>query len=251
MEREINILRKALRKIIYFLLGIDTAKVQADYRLLEEVRPAHKVRRHHFPRTHSSSPYIMSEVAPLTVHYIHSYGNKTIKNAIWRMKFNGDNDCLQLFSQQLGSQIFSYINKTNTGKILIMPTPTTEKRLRARGSWITQGLSKNTCAHLNSLKDIALENNPTGSRKSTSVHFITDTVSICRHESPRQSHHPTRTARINAMHTIFYTKKPENIKDAHIICIDDVCTTGATLADIRRVCVEAGCASFTAWVIAD
>jgi|GEM_PF-1683203 len=256
MEREISAPRKlttllvyivkivsvakmtSLTKIVYFALGIDTKKTEREYGDLDKVVSAHFVRRHDFPRILACElNLIPRQTPPLTVHYIHSYRNTAIKNAIWRMKFNNNKSMMDFFSRQLGEHIFG--SATEKRPFIIIPVPTTRKRERERGSWTTYHLAKKIHRHL---------------QIKTKSTYSLETALLYRKESPRQSHHANREERIDAMQNIFYIQKTRRsllLKGAHILCIDDVCATGATLADIRRVCNEAGCASFTAWVIAD
>jgi competence protein ComFC len=232
MEREIKMMHRELKvnyktfyslcnwliTCIYFTLGIQKNIIDTEFENVQKKMPAHEVRRHHLPHTHD-----------ITVNYIHSYKSQVIKKAIWRMKYNNDKRYIELFGNQLSEHINKQINKDDL--TFIIPVPSTPQRLRIRGMWTTRDLAQIASRNI---------------KKS-----ILNTASLSRKDSPKQSHHTRAHKRISAIQNIYFTHKPEMLVGKNIICIDDVSTTGATLADIRRVCKDAGCASFTCWVIAD
>jgi ComF family protein len=65
-----------------------------------------------------------------------------------------------------------------------------------------------------------------------------------------QTKAPGRTERLHAMSGAFSVTDRKSIKDRHIILVDDVCTTGATLNACAQALLKGGARSITALVIA-
>ncbi|KKS13197.1 MAG: hypothetical protein UU70_C0021G0008, partial [Candidatus Yanofskybacteria bacterium GW2011_GWA1_41_6] len=59
-----------------------------------------------------------------------------------------------------------------------------------------------------------------------------------------------RPKRLLNVQGLYKCKKPEVFKDRHVILVDDVCTTGATLNECARVLKDAGAVSVIALAIA-
>jgi competence protein ComFC len=76
-----------------------------------------------------------------------------------------------------------------------------------------------------------------------------DTHLITRTRSPmRQVASKTRQARLKNQHNSF--KASSQVKDKHVLLVDDVTTTGATLHEARDVLLKAGARSVKAFTIA-
>lgn len=68
--------------------------------------------------------------------------------------------------------------------------------------------------------------------------------------TPMQTTMPSQVQRMENMKDAFLLVNPKHVRDKHVVLIDDVMTTGATLQSAARVLVEAKPASVCALVIA-
>ena len=96
---------------------------------------------------------------------------------------------------------------------LIIPVPLSKKKRRARGynqcDYIAEGLSQVT--------GIAI-----------------DTTSVIRHIANETQTHKQREARWKNVEDVFSVASAKNLKGKHILLIDDVLTTGATLSSCGK-----------------
>lgn len=116
---------------------------------------------------------------------------------------------------------------TGTGDVLIVPVPTTTDRIRYRGYDQARLLARAISA------------------RSGNVYLN----SLGRHGRKHQVG-SSRQVRLRQLKTAFYVPKPLLIKGRHILLIDDVCTTGATLEAAAKVLHEAGATRVSALVYA-
>lgn len=112
---------------------------------------------------------------------------------------------------------------------LLIPVPLHPKRLRERG----YNQSELLCVELNKLLGIAVE---------TKVLY-------------RQSNTPhqtglSRTARQENLKNAFSVNHSEQIQNRHVLLVDDVLTTGATILQCAKVLHQAGAKTITAMTIA-
>lgn len=216
-----------IRKIIYFILGIDTRKKDACFASMRAIRAV----------IHSQEVSIAVANGALSCisHYKHLYAyeykNRAVREAIHRMKFNNDSDVCDYFADVLAQMIATHLSPDIS--YTIIPVPSTRARIKERGAWTTKQMTDHIVSRL--------------CRTHTIVHAP---HILTRKETVHQARLPSRAQRREAMHHVFCTHRAHLLKDTHIICIDDVYTTGATIKDIARVCAEGGCASFVAWTIA-
>lgn len=102
----------------------------------------------------------------------------------------------------------------------IVPLPLSKKKLKKRGynqcDYIAQGIAK-----------------------VTGIEIIDDCV--VRNKANETQTHKSRDERWKNVEGIFSIINNEKIKNKHILLIDDVLTTGATLANCAKVLIECGC----------
>lgn len=148
------------------------------------------------------------------------------KKTILDFKFYGkvQNACLLAkWMYAAGSDIFK------AQADIIIPVPLSYRRLLRRGynqsAILAQQLSKQTGikADVTSFKKV-------------------------KHTKPQSS--LSENARLKNVHNAFKVVKNNNIKDKHVILIDDVMTTGATLNECAKVLLKAGALSVDALTVA-
>ena len=178
----------------------------------------------HLPRTwaHTSSPNKLEQLfwyhLPIErAAAFFSYDTAETRELIHRMKYHDTPD--------IGSELGRHFAKelTNTGFFdgidLIIPVPLSRKRLSRRGynqsEYIAKGISQ-----------------VTGIRVDTSV--IKRTV-----DNPSQTQKEFAD-RLENVRNIFSLCKSEAVKGKHVLIIDDVITSGATVTSCGKELVKAG-----------
>jgi len=68
---------------------------------------------------------------------------------------------------------------------------------------------------------------------------------IRKRPTNRQSELPTMAERRDNVHDVFAVRTPELLKRQHLILVDDILSTGATILSLRQTVLEAGAASVT------
>jgi len=151
------------------------------------------------------------------------YNDELAKKAIWLLKYRG--------FKQIAEPLAELIRQRTLGKIKIknpvfIPIPLSSKRLKERGFNQSELIAKY-------LSDTTITNVLYKTQDTASQVSIKD-----------------REKRLNNIKNSFEIKNPELIKDKNIILIDDVSTTGATIAEAKRVLREAGAKNIVALVVA-
>ena len=145
-----------------------------------------------------------------TAYFFYAHGNAYTR-LITRSKYSDSPETgryiSRLVAQELaGSGFFSGID-------LLLPVPLSAWRKWSRGynqsEWIARGVADVTKLPI-------------------------DTKSFIRHRHNETQTHMTREERWKNVQHIFSVRRPERLKGRHILLIDDVVTTGATLMS----CVE-------------
>lgn len=216
-----------IKNFFYFILGINTTHRDACVREMCAVIPFMHTQQVGIDTVNSAS----SCIHHYKHFYVYEYKNRAVREAIHRMKFNNDTDVCHFFSDTLAQMIALHLSPDISYTIISVPS--TRARIKERGAWTTKQMTDRILSRLRRTHTIV-----------HAPHILT------RKESIHQARLPSRAQRRTAMHHVFFTKRAHLLKDTHIICIDDVYTTGATIKDIARVCAESGCTSFVAWTIA-
>jgi len=146
------------------------------------------------------------------------YKDPLIKQMIWSLKYKGDKHVARLFASILNDYLVEEVSDEivfNSGiKTILVPVPLSKKRARERGfnqvSLITNELQK--------LGEFYVNNNLLIKRKDTAPQ-----TSLLKRED-----------RVRNIKGAFEVNNTENIKNAHIILIDDVLTTGSTLIEAKK-----------------
>jgi len=139
------------------------------------------------------------------------------KDLIWKLKSSGAQEAAKI----MASRMSKLLPPSQRG--LIVPVPTASSRVRRRGydqsHLIAKALSRQTrLPYLNCLK------------RQGQAHQVG----------------ASREQRKSQLNNAFRIKSPQLIKNAHIILVDDVVTTGATLESAARLLKQAGAAQIAA-----
>lgn len=167
---------------------------------------------------------------------IFDYRNPIVKRAIWQLKYNNMRGLAEPLGEKLYEEIIGALGdeldiSQNTNYLLV-PVPLHKKRLRERGynqsELLTRAILKYDLNHL----------------------FQLTTESLVRvRETKPQAKSDKRAERLENLRGAFEARS-EIVTKKHIILIDDVVTTGATLSHARIALLHAGARSVRAYTIA-
>jgi len=146
----------------------------------------------------------------------------TAKALIWKLKLNGTQAAAKVMAQRLAPLI-----ETNGPIAMLVPVPTATNRQRQRGydqaKLLVHELARQTRLPYRDC--------------------------LARHGQTHQHGLPRRD-RLRQLAAAFRVTRPSAVKGAHIILVDDVVTTGATLEAAAQVLKNAGAADIDAVVFA-
>lgn len=157
-----------------------------------------------------------------------AYHDAYVKKTIWLLKYRG----VKLLAKPMAELITRRIFKNNVRykNYIIIPIPLSKKRLRERGFNQSELIAKHIAAKM-------------------SIMIKTDVLYKKIHTESQVSI-KDRAKRLNNIKGSFAVKNREAVKNKNIILIDDVCTTGATISEARKVLREAGAKKIIGAVVA-
>lgn len=150
-------------------------------------------------------PAALSKVSVATSYQSHA------KTLIWQLKLNGAQAAARIMAKYMVSMV------DEVGNAWLVPVPTATSRARQRG--------------YDQAKLLAREIS-----RQTNLPYL---ECLARHGQTSQ-HGTSRHDRLNQLDNAFRIKRPHLIKNTHIILVDDVITTGATLEIAARTLRKAG-----------
>ncbi len=143
--------------------------------------------------------------------------NSKVQNLIHSLKYKGKTDVGLLLGKLLAQKLKE--SELYYDVDLIIPVPLHLKKLRLRG--------------YNQSEYIA-----TGLAQELEIPF--STVNLVRNKATESQTKKSRYTRFENMLQVFEIKKAEELKDKHILLIDDVITTGATLEACGNTLLNVG-----------
>ncbi len=157
---------------------------------------------------------------PLT-HSIFPYKDKFIKELVWQIKYKRNQHAIKCAGYALYSEIIKYINENKIEKVVLIPIPISKARRNERGY--------NQCELI--IDEII--------KYDTDNILKKDYTSLIRSKDIDKQTHKNRNERLENSKDIFELKN--NLpNDYQIIIIDDVTTTGSTLANVRNAINKSG-----------
>jgi len=161
------------------------------------------------------------------IEAIFEYRSAPVRRAIWKLKYSGVRALATLFGAILYERIFALIaEEAEFGKRelhLLIPIPLSRKRLKERGfnhaALIAESLA-------------TLDRESTLSYEPAVLQKIRDTKN--------QMTIRDKAARLANIRGSFGVHTPERVRGKSVILVDDVTTTGATLAEARAALLAAG-----------
>jgi ComF family protein len=156
------------------------------------------------------------------------YHHPLIKKAIWRLKFHGDRAMGTYFGVALYREFFRDLlavpDHART-RIILVPIPLSKKRRFRKPFNHAEVIARAI------LRYAEADNLPV-SIESRILHKV--------RETPRQVETVGKESREKNVEDAFFAESSPQLKDATIVLIDDVVTTGATMREAKRALREAG-----------
>ena len=151
------------------------------------------------------------------------YNNPLVKKAVWALKYKHRRSIGKYFGTALYREFFkqlSYGAKKTGESIVLIPVPASRKARRMRG-YNHAGVIAATIAELGQDEGLSIT--------------LRDDILYKRKEASQQAHTRGKDERRKNVESIFAVRHGEEIYEKTVILIDDVITTGATMAEAKRV----------------
>lgn len=159
-----------------------------------------------------------------------SYQSSLVQNLIQKLKYE---PLVKDLSKVLSSLIIEHFqlidNKPNFSSFILMPVPLERKRLKRRGFNQAEEIAK----HLSEFLGLEVLNN----------------ILIKIKDTPPQAE-LLKSQRKENIKGAFLLKNKEAIKDKKILLVDDVYTTGSTMAECAKILKESGAQKVIGIVVA-
>lgn len=182
-------------------------------------------------------PSAETESLPRGITALFAYRNNITRKAIRALKYRGARSVAKTFAVPLYEELLAELGEDGVTKktepIMLMPVPLSAKKLRERGFNQSERLVQEMAR---------LGGGVVAEPRMDVVRKIKDT--------PSQTSFRNKKARLNNVRGCFAVVKPKEVRGRHIIIIDDVCTTGATIHEIRKVLKAAGAKKISAITVA-
>jgi len=155
------------------------------------------------------------------------YHDPTVRALVWEIKYRANKKALALAGAILAEELLG-IAEEELGRLLVVPVPMHKERRRARGYNQTELLSEAALSALQSLGNVG----------SSAFEYSPQALVRTHNTEPQQT--LARAKRLSNVKNSMRATAPEKIKGRVCIVIDDVSTTGATLAEAARALKAAG-----------
>lgn len=151
------------------------------------------------------------------------YSDDTVKKAIWFLKYKNGKQLAAPLAELIKRRVWPKLKIKNP---LIVPIPLSKKKKRKRGYNQAELIAAKIDGEL--------------------------ATNILRKKIHTQSQVELKDREKRQLNVIgsFEISNPEKIKGRNVVLIDDVCTTGATIAEARKILKKAGAKKIMAAVVA-
>src|ERR1035437_8179055 len=187
---------------------------------------------------------------------LYNYHHPSIKKSLWLLKYKGKKRLAKIFAEVIYDKILEELSELSvmenfTNSILI-PIPLSPKRYRERGynqaELICEEIIKISKTRYLTPPLAPLSSNLERGRDE--VFTLETNILIKPKKTEHQARIKDRRTRLKNIIGSFAVKNPEKIKNRNVILLDDITTTGATLAEAKKVLKQAGARKIIAFTIA-
>ena len=179
------------------------------------------------PDTHEALiPDGAGKTCGIRITTILDYRNKAVEDCVRALKYDGSSRSAELLSETLADYLHEEISQAKSFSprpVLLVPIPLFKTRERERG--------------FNQI-EIVLKKLPREFLDGTLSAFAPRV--LVRSRATQQQTKLARAERLNNVKGAFSAPDAEAVRGTHIFLIDDVTTTGATLAEAAKPLVKAG-----------
>ncbi|OHA80539.1 MAG: hypothetical protein A3D51_00465 [Candidatus Yonathbacteria bacterium RIFCSPHIGHO2_02_FULL_44_14] len=167
---------------------------------------------------------------------IFDYRNPTIREVIWKFKYKNAQVLAKYFGEKLYEEILGELgddlNVLGNEAFLLVPVPLHKKRLRERGYNQSELLAREIIKY-----------------DTAKIFQLASEVLTRTRATKPQAKSEKRAARFETLRGAFVTNSAL-VRGKHIILIDDVTTTGATLSEAHKTLLRAGALTVRAYAVA-
>jgi competence protein ComFC len=148
------------------------------------------------------------------------YKHEKVRTLIWEIKYKGNRELMKYIAEILAKEIYIKIKED---PYILIPIPVSKKRRRERGYNQTERIAETILPYL-------------------SVTYFPHALLKISHTESQSRTHATKHERAKnlAFSMCIHKKYTAQLKNASVILLDDVTTSGATFAEARRVLENAG-----------
>jgi ComF family protein len=167
---------------------------------------------------------------PKYIHPLFMYSMPQVRKTIWLLKYKNKRSVAGVFAPRLYDICLDIatelVTLSGASAVLLVPVPLHASRQRSRGYNQAELLAR-----------AIINQNPTGP-----LLLRTDVLVRTQASAPHARSH-SKSERTNNIKGVFTVVRPEIVSGSHIIIIDDVVTTGSTLAEVRKTLLACGARS--------
>lgn len=171
------------------------------------------------------------------VRPLFDYSDERVRALVHEIKFRGNGFLADMAAELIAEEVVEELSRVELfekgAHPLIVPIPASRERRLERGFNQTELLARKVWEK--GLSEILV--------------YAPNAVAKHRHTAPQTSL-PSREERLRNLDGAFSVTNPALVRDRHVVVIDDVVTTGATVTEVRRVLLENGARSVIAFSIA-
>jgi predicted amidophosphoribosyltransferase len=187
---------------------------------------------------------------------LYDYRHPCVKKSLWLLKYKGKRRLANIFAEVIYDKIMEELSELsileNFNNAILIPIPLAPKRYRERGFNQAELICKELI-HLSKTRHLTPSPSPRLG-EGNPILTLENNILIKPKDTEHQARIKDRRVRLKNLSGSFTIKNTEEnvrkIKNRNIILIDDITTTGATLAEAKKVLKKSGARKVIAFTVA-